>query len=143
MLLILGVPVRVISEDHGPKAYFVGSEACKNCHALQFEGWKQTRMANVVRDPKLHPEIVLGNFSHPDPVRTFSLDDVAFVYGSRYKQRYFTKRGTTFLSPLNGISLRSVGYLTMWRPAPIGGSHTTGQQISIVPQAQPAMDVTR
>jgi|HubBroStandDraft_6_1064221.scaffolds.fasta_scaffold88336_4 RNA polymerase sigma-70 factor (ECF subfamily) len=36
-------------------------------------------MANVVRDPRLHPEAVLGDFVHSSPFRTFSLDDVAFV----------------------------------------------------------------
>ena len=50
-------------------------------------------MANVVRDPKEHPDAVLGDFVRPDPIRTFGLDDVAFVYGSRYKQRFFTKIG--------------------------------------------------
>ncbi len=53
-------------------------------------------MANVVRDPKLHPEAVIPDFNKPDPVRTFGLGDVAFVYGSRYKQRYFTKRGDDY-----------------------------------------------
>jgi predicted CXXCH cytochrome family protein len=53
-------------------------------------------MANVVRDPKEHPEAVLGDFKNPDSARTFTLDDVAFVYGSRYKQRYFTKRGDDY-----------------------------------------------
>jgi predicted CXXCH cytochrome family protein len=53
-------------------------------------------MANVLRDPKLHPEAVLGDFSSPDPIRTFSLDDVAFTYGSRFKQRYFARRGDDY-----------------------------------------------
>jgi predicted CXXCH cytochrome family protein len=53
-------------------------------------------MANVVRDPAIHPEVVLGDFLHPDPLRTFDLKDVAFVYGSRWKQRYFTKRGDDY-----------------------------------------------
>jgi hypothetical protein len=79
-----------------PKASFVGSESCKACHAAAYAGWKQTRMANVIRDPKEHPEAVLGDFAHPDPVRTFELKDVAFVYGSRWKQRYFTKRGDDY-----------------------------------------------
>ena len=79
-----------------PKAHFVGSESCKSCHAATYDGWKQTRMANVVRDPKEHPEAVLGDFLHPDPVVTFGLDQVAFVYGSRWKQRYFTKRGDDY-----------------------------------------------
>ena len=53
-------------------------------------------MANVVRDPKEHPEAVLGDFAHANPIVTFGLDQVAFVYGSRWKQRYFTKRGDDY-----------------------------------------------
>src|SRR4051794_32259899 len=47
-------------------AEYVGSQACERCHAADYKGWKQTRMANVVRDPKVHPEAVLGDFAHPD-----------------------------------------------------------------------------
>ncbi len=75
---------------------YVGSEACKSCHLQAYEGWKQTRMANILVDPKKHPEAVLGDFTHPDPLRTFSLDQVAYLYGSRYKQRYFVKRGDDY-----------------------------------------------
>lgn len=53
-------------------------------------------MANVVRDPREHPEAVLPDFKKPDPVLTFSLQDVAFVYGSKWKQRYFTKVGDDY-----------------------------------------------
>ena len=79
-----------------PQANFVGSETCKGCHQAAYNGWKKTRMANVIQDPKVHPEAVLGDFSHSDPARPFDLDQVAFVYGSRFKQRYFTKRGDDF-----------------------------------------------
>jgi len=48
-------------------------------------------MANVVRDPRVHPEAVVADFRHPDPNRTFDLSQVAFGYGSRWKQRYFSK----------------------------------------------------
>jgi predicted CXXCH cytochrome family protein len=84
------------AQTTAPKAHFVGSESCKSCHAATYASWKQTRMANVVRDPKEHPEAVLGDFLHPDPLVTFGLDQVAFVYGSRWKQRYFTKRGDDY-----------------------------------------------
>jgi predicted CXXCH cytochrome family protein len=80
----------------GAKAKFVGSAACERCHASEFKGWETTRMANVVRDPHAHPEAVLGDFSAADPVRSFGLGDVAFVYGSRWKQRYFTRRGDDY-----------------------------------------------
>jgi hypothetical protein len=78
------------------KAHFVGSESCKGCHSATYESWKKTRMANVIRDPREHPEAVLGDFVHPDPKRPFGLDQVAFVYGSPWKQQYFTKRGDDY-----------------------------------------------
>ena len=53
-------------------------------------------MANVVLDPKQHPEAVIPDFSKPDPLLTFSLNEVAFVYGSKWKQRYFTKVGDEY-----------------------------------------------
>ena len=75
---------------------FVGSAACESCHRDIYARWKTTRMANVVRDPKLHPDAVIGDFSHPNPLVTFKPEDVAFVYGSRWKQRYFTKIGDDY-----------------------------------------------
>jgi predicted CXXCH cytochrome family protein len=74
-------------------AHYVGSVACESCHKEIYDRWKQTRMANVVRDPHEHPDAVIPDFSKPDPKLTFTLDDVAFVYGSRWKQRYFTRKG--------------------------------------------------
>jgi predicted CXXCH cytochrome family protein len=53
-------------------------------------------MANVVRDPRIHPEAILPDLSKPDPLLTFTKDDIAFVYGSKWKQRYFTKRGNDY-----------------------------------------------
>jgi len=80
----------------GTKPHYVGSESCKSCHLGQYSGWKKSRMANVVLDPKQHPEAVVGDFIHPDKSRTFTLDDVAFTYGGRFKQRYFAKRGDDY-----------------------------------------------
>jgi len=75
---------------------YVGSPACQRCHAPTYERWSKTRMANVVRDPKQHPDAVLPDFSKPDPLLTFTLDSVAFVYGSKWKQRYFTRVGNDY-----------------------------------------------
>jgi predicted CXXCH cytochrome family protein len=100
LLTLISIPVACNLHGQQPapgaKRKFVGSAACKPCHEATYDGWRQTRMANVVRDPKLHPDAVLGDFNHPDPVRSFTLDQVAFVYGSRWKQRYFEKRGSDY-----------------------------------------------
>jgi predicted CXXCH cytochrome family protein len=74
-------------------AQYVGSAACKSCHSAVYERWSKTLMANVVRDPREHPEAIIPDLSKPDPLVTFSKDDIALVYGSKWKQRYFTKVG--------------------------------------------------
>src|SRR4051812_7034203 len=38
---------------------YVGSKSCQRCHAPTYDRWSKTRMANVVRDPKEHPDAVL------------------------------------------------------------------------------------
>jgi len=48
-------------------AVFVGSASCRSCHQKEYDGWKQTRMANVVRDPREHPDAVLGDFTSSKP----------------------------------------------------------------------------
>lgn len=77
-------------------ARYVGSVACKTCHSQIYDRWKTTRMANVVRDPKEHPDAILPDLSKPNPLVTFTKDDIAFVYGSRWKQRYFKKVGNDY-----------------------------------------------
>jgi predicted CXXCH cytochrome family protein len=52
-------------------------------------------MANVVRDPREHPDAILPDLS-TNPFGKFDRADVALVYGSRWKQRYFTKVGDDY-----------------------------------------------
>ena len=76
--------------------HYVGSEACQSCHTAIYDRWKKTRMANVVLDPKTHPEAIIPDLGKPDPLVTFGKDDIAFVYGSKWKQRYFAKVGDDY-----------------------------------------------
>jgi len=75
---------------------YVGSAACRRCHTATYERWSKTRMASVVSDPRVRPEAILPDLSKPDPLLTFTLDDIAFVYGSKWKQRYFKKVGDDY-----------------------------------------------
>ena len=77
-------------------AHYVGSAACQKCHEDVYARWAKSRMANVVRDPREHPEAIIPDLAKSDPLVTFSKDDIAFVYGSRWKQRYFTKIGNDY-----------------------------------------------
>jgi len=52
-------------------------------------------MANVVRDPREHPEAIIPDLT-TNHVAPFTRDQVALVYGSLWKQRYFTKVGDDY-----------------------------------------------
>jgi predicted CXXCH cytochrome family protein len=77
-------------------AHYVGSAACQKCHADIYTRWKQTPMANVVRDPREHPDAIVPNLAANNVSPKFTKDQVAFVYGSIWKQRYFTKIGNDY-----------------------------------------------
>jgi predicted CXXCH cytochrome family protein len=79
-----------------PSAQYTGSAACKSCHEDVYARWSKSRMANVVRDPKEHPDAIIPDLSKPDPLVKFSTTDIALVYGSKWKQRYFTKIGDDY-----------------------------------------------
>ncbi len=78
-------------------AAYVGSAACKACHGAIYERWSRTRMANVVRDPGEHPDAIIPDLSQADPaIVKFRREDIALVYGSKWKQRYFKKVGKDY-----------------------------------------------
>jgi len=93
-VLVMTPPAHTAVDLDG--AHYVGSKACQGCHADIYARWSKTRMANVVRDPHMHPEAIAPDLSKPDPLVAFTKDDIAFVYGSRWKQRYFKKVGDDY-----------------------------------------------
>ncbi len=82
-------------EDTIKSAHYVGSQACEKCHAEIYQRWKKTPMANVVRDPREHPDAITPDLA-TNTVAPFKKDQVALVYGSLWKQRYFTKSGDDY-----------------------------------------------
>jgi predicted CXXCH cytochrome family protein len=76
-------------------AHYAGSAACAKCHEQIYERWKGTPMANVVRDPRTHPDAFIPKLE-TNTVAKFTPQQVAFVYGSVWKQRYFSKVGDDY-----------------------------------------------
>jgi mono/diheme cytochrome c family protein len=76
-------------------AHYTGSQSCEKCHQEIYARWKKTPMANVVRDPHEHPEAITPDLANNNVAR-FTKNQVAFVYGSLWKQRYFTKVGDDY-----------------------------------------------
>lgn len=75
--------------------HYVGSQACAKCHTDIYDRWQKTPMANIVRDPRQHPDAIIPDLA-TNTVAKFSRGQVAFVYGSLWKQRYFTKVGDDY-----------------------------------------------
>jgi len=92
---------QLTNEEHAQQsataasAHYVGSQSCKQCHAQIYERWRKTPMANVVRDPREHPDAIIPDLA-TNSVAKFTKEQVALVYGSLWKQRYFTKRGDDY-----------------------------------------------
>lgn len=93
------------------RAHYTGSAACEKCHAEIYARWKKTPMANVVRDPREHPGAILPDLA-TNNVAKFTKEQVAFVYGSIWKQRYFTKVGDDYFP----LSAQWDVTHKLWRP---------------------------
>lgn len=79
-----------------PAEGYAGSYRCAGCHEDIYLTWRETLHAKLIQDPAVEPAAVVGNFNSNDPDLTFSLDDVAYTIGSRWKQHYLTQQGNEF-----------------------------------------------
>src|SRR5580692_10631242 len=102
LVLFIRSLCQLTSEEHAQQsataksAHYAGSQSCQKCHAQIYEHWRRTPMANVVRDPRDHPEAIIPDLSKSDPLVNFTAAEIAFVYGSKWKQRYFKKVGDDY-----------------------------------------------
>ena len=98
--VLLGMSISAGAAD--PKGEFVGSLKCRKCHLEEYKSWKDTWHSKIARPRKgaILKEAVAswtGDGINPGPTtgnvtgKTFSIDDVQFVIGSRWKQRYLVK----------------------------------------------------
>lgn len=129
------------------KKDFVGSTACKKCHVDEYNSWKESYHSKIVQPKKggILKEAVekwAGDGTTPGPTTgnvtggTFKLEDVQFVVGSRWKQRYLVKNDLTGnLQFLNMQFNRSTGKWEKygqkndWNTM-CASCHTTGYRIT-------------
>ena len=74
-------------------ATFVGSETCKRCHERTFLEWKTSLHSRMMRDARIDPLAIIGDFESPNDIRNFTKDDIEFTLGSQWKQQYLMKEG--------------------------------------------------
>ncbi len=100
-VMMLGLTA-VAGAAKAPKKEFVGSETCKKCHAEEFKSWKGTFHSKIIQTKKVgilkdvitkwesdgkNPGPTTGNFDS----KKYTLNDVQYVIGSKWKQRYLVK----------------------------------------------------
>lgn len=119
-------------QQFNPQRGYVGSATCARCHANTYEALTQTWHPSILR--RAADEIILGDFAVEDPDRIFTRDDVEWVVGGQYKQRYLTEiDGRLYVLPAewNVVNGEWVEYeAENWRSRPFSqycaGCHTTG-----------------
>jgi len=74
-------------------AEYVGTETCFQCHSEHYRDWSDTLHASMIQSTSV-PGAVLADFSVGDEARTledgstYTLEDVVYTMGSKYRQRY-------------------------------------------------------
>lgn len=96
LVTALASPLTVNGQQPEREKQFVGSQACAACHSSIHARWQKTLMANILQDVTAKPEVILGDFDTANPLVTFKKEDIVFTYGSKWKQRYFTRIGDDY-----------------------------------------------
>ena len=68
----------------------------KSATATFMRGGKRRRWPTSCAIHASIPEAIIPDLASGDPLMTFTKDDIAFVYGSKWKQRYFKKVGDDY-----------------------------------------------
>lgn len=69
---------------------YVGSDACKGCHAAAYTAWRRTPHARMVRDARRDPGAVAADFGAKAP---FPREAVVYALGTHWTQRYVVDKG--------------------------------------------------
>ncbi|MBI5017003.1 MAG: hypothetical protein HZB55_16150 [Deltaproteobacteria bacterium] len=115
---------------------YVGSDACRDCHAEAYREWKKTAHARMTRDARRAPGSVVPDFGRGAP---FPRDDVVYVLGSHWTQRYVVQKagrlqvkGATWSLSLNSWDTSS-SLDKPWAEY-CQGCHTTGFEMQQEPR---------
>ena len=130
MLPIVVLLTYATAKAEGP--VYIGSDSCALCHGAKYESSQQTWHARILRPAS--EETIAGDFTSTDPDLTFTVDEVAYVVGGQFSERYLTDvEGELYVLPAqwNVASGEWVPYHPEdWLDRPYArycaGCHTTG-----------------
>ena len=133
---------------------FVGSEACGKCHAEELESWKESFHSKMVRprEQGILKDVVAkwkGEEGNAGPTtgngdgKSYALEDVKYVIGSKWKQRFLVANpdtgGLQFLNRQfnrNSGKWENYGQKNDWNTM-CATCHTTGYRITAYDAANP------
>jgi predicted CXXCH cytochrome family protein len=143
---------------------FVGSETCKTCHLEHYDSWKMTLHSRMLISTKknphafvaeLNPEIIRADLEKlkdklkvpPEEVYIPAPDEVLYVIGTQWKQRYVVQKDDTYyIAPVqyNIATRRWVNYHEdNWDQRDwlvrCGGCHATGVDLQERTFSEPAV----
>ncbi len=81
-------------------ATYVGSDSCFQCHSDQHRDWSETLHPMMIQDAVINPSAITGDFATGEDVRVgtvggeeraYTVEDVVFTMGSKYRQRYIAE----------------------------------------------------
>jgi hypothetical protein len=92
-ILLIGLALAALlllacAEAMAQEPGYVGSSKCAQCHGAKYESYQDTWHAKILRPAS--DDTVLGDFTSTDSDLTFSRDDVAYVVGGQFSQRYLS-----------------------------------------------------
>jgi len=142
--LMLGMTAVAGAAD--PKGEFVGSAKCKSCHSEEYKSWKDSWHSKMVRPKKeaILKEVVekwatdgteVGPSTGNVTKSKFKLEDVKYVVGSRWKQRFLVANDQT--GGMQFLDRQFNRYTSKWEKygnandwnTNCGTCHTTGYRI--------------
>jgi len=111
--LMLGLALTAFAQDGEPVAQlppddaeYVGTDTCFACHSSQHRDWQDTLHARMIQDPVADPSVVIADFEAggenvrmievDGESRPYTLDDVTFTLGSKYRQRFIMQTDDGF-----------------------------------------------
>ena len=65
----------------------------RRCHVTVYEPLEQDSDNECRARSKTHPDAIIPDLSNQTRWCKFTKDDIAFVYGSKWKRQYFTEEG--------------------------------------------------
>jgi len=154
LLAFVGCAFVLYGQAFAADKEFVGSDACRKCHAKQYDTWKASYHAKMVRakDDAILKGVVdkwASDGANPGPTKgnvdgkPYTLADVVFVVGSNWKQRFLVKNPATgghqFMDKqYNRMSGKWEGYGNKndWETN-CGTCHSTGFRLTSYDPAKP------